>query len=65
MKVTRITITAELEIDNRYLDNKDSLVRDLIGQLVKIKSGIYENEAMGHVTSAAIISRQKTPRKEI
>lgn len=54
-----LTITVEIEIDDEFIHNEDTLIDDLLGSWVKIKSGAYDNLALGTVTSV-----QKIPRKD-
>jgi hypothetical protein len=53
-KVTTVIITAELEIEDDLIYDKHTLVQDLLGQYIKIKSGGYENVAAGNVTSVSV-----------
>lgn len=53
-KTTKIAITVTLEIDNRSIYDKETLIKDLIDQHVWVKSGLYENGAFGYVETAVI-----------
>ena len=54
-KTTKVIVTAELEIENGYIYDKFSLLTDLEGEFIKIKSGAYENIACGWVKLASIV----------
>jgi len=47
----KIIITSEMEIDDDFIDSKDTLKDDLLGEFVKIKSGLYDNMLCGHVVA--------------
>lgn len=53
--MTKVIITAELEIDDDYL-NESPLADDLVGEFVKVKSGAYENVACGWITNVVVPS---------
>lgn len=59
------TITAEMDIPNDHLYSTvdADLITELLGQWIKVKSGLYENIAMGVITNVAIVEQQQTPRK--
>jgi hypothetical protein len=54
-----LVITAQIEIEDEYASQSDDVVSDLLGEFVKVKSGLFENIAMGHITVV-----QKIPRKD-
>ena len=54
MKTTTVIITAELEIDNDMIYDRATLEQELVGQFVKIKSGLYDNVACGNVSSVRV-----------
>lgn len=62
MKVTKVTITAELEIEDCYVPSIETLKEDLLGEFIKVKSGLYENVGMGNIIEVSV--NQTTPRKD-
>lgn len=50
-KVVQFTITAVLEFDQYFLDNPDFDAQSLISEMIKVKTGIYENAVTGFITS--------------
>jgi hypothetical protein len=63
-KNVRIKITAEIEIPKALANDSNYLTADsLVGEWVKIKSGEFENIAVGVVTEAVVVE-QKIPRKD-
>lgn len=62
-----VIITAELQVDDDIVSNfrefrkdGDSIINHLIGELIVVKSGLYENSASGCITKAII---KTIPRK--
>jgi hypothetical protein len=55
-KTTRLTATVELEIEDRCVYDEGTLLHDLEGELVTVKSGLYENVAWGHISKIKILS---------
>ena len=55
-KVTKVILTVEAEIDNSDADFDflSSLQHDLMNELVKVKSGTYENRVCGYITSVQV-----------
>lgn len=54
-KTTKVIVTAELEIENDLIYDKFSLLKDLDGEFIKIKSGAYDNIACGYVKIASLV----------
>lgn len=54
-----LVITAQIEIEDEYASQSADVISDLLGEFVKVKSGLFENIAMGHITVV-----QKIPRKD-
>ena len=50
-KRVRFLITAEIDLGEYSISDGDDPVEYLKDQFLKIKSGLYENEASGYVTS--------------
>ena len=68
-RYTTVLITAEIEVEEDLVTNFqefrdfDKPVTDyLIGQSVKVKSGLFENSGFGSIISADI-KQKKIPRK--
>lgn len=53
-KVTKIIVTAELEIEDIFLHDKNTLTSDILGSFVKVKGGLYENLAFGFITDVKL-----------
>jgi hypothetical protein len=51
-----LTIEAELSVDEIY--DTETLSQDLLDEMVKVKSGPYENVLIGYISNV-----QTTPRK--
>jgi hypothetical protein len=45
-------ITAEICIPKDMIDDETDVIKCLVDQSIKIKSGVYENMAFGYVISA-------------
>lgn len=54
-----LVITAQIEIEDEYVSQSEDIISDLLGECVKVKSGLFENIAVGHITVV-----QKIPRKD-
>ncbi|HEV2194050.1 MAG TPA: hypothetical protein VGR55_00570 [Candidatus Acidoferrum sp.] len=50
----------EFYVESDEVENESELVSGLKGELVKVKSGIYENQFMGGIIEASIQRQQKT-----
>ena len=50
-----LALTVEACIDNGFIVDPDSLIKDLEGEVVKVKSGAYENLLTGNITGVEII----------
>ena len=64
MKYTKVLITAELDIENDMVYDAETLCKDLVDEVIKIKSGLYENIASGNVISASVVKKQTRRREE-
>lgn len=60
MNTITVKITATLEFENLYGDDTNQIVKDLIGEFIKIKSGLYENVACGNVDTAEVVEPDNT-----
>lgn len=58
----RLNVVAEIEINDDWLHEGEDTIKAIVGEYIKIKSGLYENTASGFVLSAQIIPREKTPK---
>jgi hypothetical protein len=59
----RIVMTVEAELEKKYVDGDDNkLIKDLIGQNVAVKSGLYENLLWGNVSKAEVIRKHRGNR---
>ena len=53
-KTTKVTLTVDMEIPTCMIDNFAGLKDELVGEIVKVKSGVYENAAIGWVSSIVV-----------
>lgn len=53
-KTTCVTLIVDVEIPDSEISEPGALQRDLLGELVKIKSGIYDNLVMGNIVLVRI-----------
>ena len=58
-----LNIEAEIEIEDDFVGDDQTVVADLLGEVIKVKSGAYENIAVGNISKAAVY--QTTPRKDV
>ena len=54
-----LTLTVEASIDSGFIADPDSLIQDLVGEVVKVKSGTYENLLMGNISEVKIIGEEE------
>lgn len=54
-----VTLTVEASIDSGFIFDADSIVQDLEGEWVKVKSGAYDNAVMGIITGAKITGEEE------
>ena len=54
-KTVSYAVTVQLDFDEDILDSDTRIEEALIGELVKIKSGIYENAAFGTILTVSKI----------
>lgn len=62
-KFISVQVTAELSVPvdfcgfDEAMDNfrPGDLQKDLVGEFIKVKSGVYENAACGHITSVVVV----------
>lgn len=54
-KMTTIIVTAELSLETELIYDKDTLSKDLLGEWIKVKSGLYENLAAGCISSVKVV----------
>lgn len=50
-KFKRVILTVEAEIESKFLDPDFTLNADLVGEVMKVKSGYYENLLDGNITA--------------
>jgi len=53
-KTIKITMTVEAELPSRDIIDPETIDKDLITELVKVKSGPYENRFYGELTSVTV-----------
>lgn len=58
-----LKITAEIDVEDNFVEDDQTIVEDLLGEVVKVKSGVYENIAVGNISSVVVC--QTTPRKDV
>lgn len=58
-----LNIEAEVEIEDDFVVDDQTVVADLLGEVIKVKSGAYENVAVGNISKAVVY--QTTPRKDV
>jgi hypothetical protein len=61
-KTTKLVLTLEAEIPNREIYDRDTLITDLKDELMKVKSGLYENHFYGYITNVVVVPQQKVQR---
>lgn len=51
----KMKFVVEAEINNQDIFDKRTLKEDLMGELMKVKSGLYENAFYGTITSIELL----------
>jgi len=64
-KFKRVTVTAELLIDEDHVCPDHSVEEDLVNQYVKVKSSVYENLADGSITKVLEITEGEVEVEEV
>jgi hypothetical protein len=54
-KIVSYAVTVQIDIDEDSIDHDTPIEEELIGELVKIKSGFYENAAYGTILTVTKI----------
>jgi hypothetical protein len=54
-KVVSYAVTVQIDIEEDIIDSDIPVEESLIGELVKIKSGLYENAAYGTILTVSKI----------
>lgn len=52
---TVFKITATIQIETGYIYDQDTLLEDLKGEFIKVKSGCYENLAFGDINTVELV----------
>ena len=52
--MVKLTLIVEAELQDEEVFNLDSLVGDLEGELMKVKSGAYENHFYGEIKKVEV-----------
>ena len=58
-------ISSDEAIEGKFVQLHTQIKKDLEGKFVKVKSGVYENMAMGWITEVKKISLNRKGKKEV
>lgn len=58
--IIKLMVVVELSRKEERFIDKDSLIKDLVGEVVTVKSGRYENSIVGNISDAVIDNTEET-----
>ena len=65
VKVVHFTATVDFEVESEFVENINTLPDEVLGQLVRIKTGNYENVAFGDITNVTNVKESFTIQKVV